>query len=78
MNIILTILIISRLLTYRRRIKKVMGQDHGKDYVSLAAFVVESAILYSIFALAFLITYAINSPINQVFIGLVTPAQVRL
>lgn len=78
LNIILTILIIARLLTYRRRINAVMGSEHGRDYTSLAALIVESAVLYSVFALAFLITYAINNPINQVFIGLVTPVQVSI
>ncbi|KAG5725678.1 hypothetical protein E4T56_gene7290 [Termitomyces sp. T112] len=67
-NIIITILISVRLLLYRRRILKSLTKDHARDYVSLLAILVESASLYSIFALIFLITYAINAPVNSAFL----------
>ncbi len=37
----------------------------GNQYLSLAAIFVESAALYSIIALGFIISYAVNNPINQ-------------
>ncbi|KAG6911288.1 hypothetical protein DXG01_002127 [Tephrocybe rancida] len=67
-NIILTLLITLRLLLYRRTVMKSLPEDHAREYVSLLTIIVESASLYSIFALIFLITYAINTPVNSVFL----------
>ncbi|KAI0311178.1 hypothetical protein OF83DRAFT_779726 [Amylostereum chailletii] len=74
-NIILTILITIRLLQYRRTIISSLPADHAKHYLSLAAVLIESAALYSLFAFIFLITYAVNNPINQIFLGLAQAAQ---
>ncbi|KAG6874360.1 hypothetical protein C0995_015096 [Termitomyces sp. Mi166 len=67
-NIILTALIAFRLLVYRKTVMKTLPEDHGKEYVSVLTIVIESASLYSVFALIFLITYAINTPVNSVFL----------
>ncbi|KAG6811457.1 hypothetical protein H0H92_007280, partial [Tricholoma furcatifolium] len=67
-NIILTVLIAIRLLLYRRTVMSTLPEDHAKEYVSLVTIVIESASLYSVFALLFLITYAINNPVNSVFL----------
>ncbi|TCD70268.1 hypothetical protein EIP91_004169 [Steccherinum ochraceum] len=74
-NIILTILIITRLLIYRRGIMQSLPADFASQYVSLTAIVVESAALYSVFAIMFLITYAMNDPTNQVFLGFASACQ---
>jgi hypothetical protein len=76
-NILLTILITIRLLLYRRRARRAIQGDQGSEYFSLAAIVIESAALYSVFALIFIITYAINNPLNQIFLGVASSAQVR-
>lgn len=75
-NIILTILIAIRLLLYRRTIMASMPDDRGSDYTSLATIIIESASLYSVFALIFLITYAVNNPINSVFLTVASSSQV--
>lgn len=77
-NIILTVLIAVRLLLYRRRVLKTLPSDHAKDYVSLLTIIVESAALYSVFALIFLITYGVSHPSNQVFFGFASAAQVSV
>jgi uncharacterized membrane protein YgcG len=74
-NILLTILITIRLLLYRRRARRAIQGDQGSEYFSLAAIVIESAALYSVFALIFIITYAINNPLNQIFLGVASSAQ---
>ncbi|KAF8079141.1 hypothetical protein FPV67DRAFT_1467657 [Lyophyllum atratum] len=74
-NILLTILIISRLVMYRRKVLASLPDDHAKHYVSLATIMVESAALYSILALIFIITYAINNPLNQIFLGAASSGQ---
>jgi hypothetical protein len=75
-NVLLTILIIWRLLLYRRAISKVLPADCAKDYLSVVTIVVESLLLYSIFAVPFIVTYALNNPMNQVFMYLTSACQV--
>ena len=77
-NILLTILIMTRLLMYRRRILEVLPEEYARHYVSLATIMVESSALYSVFALIFIITYAINNPLNQIFLAAASTAQVRI
>jgi len=76
-NILVTILIIGRLLFFRKRIIQVLPEEHAKQYISLATIIVESAALYSIFALVFLITYATGHPANQILLATETACQVR-
>lgn len=75
-NIIITILIIIRLLMYRRTILDVLPKEHARHYVSIATIMVESAALYSVLALIFIITYAVNNPMNQIFLTAASCAQV--
>lgn len=74
-NIIITILIIIRLLMYRRTILDVLPEEHARHYVSIATIMVESAALYSVLALIFIITYAVNNPMNQIFLTAASCAQ---
>ncbi|KAI0714648.1 hypothetical protein C8Q76DRAFT_618809 [Earliella scabrosa] len=74
-NIILTVLIIARLLMYRRTHLAHLPPQHAQQYFSIATLIIESAALYSIFAVAFLVSYAMNQPINQVFLGCASAAQ---
>ncbi|KAF5361554.1 hypothetical protein D9757_008387 [Collybiopsis confluens] len=74
-NIILTILITGRLLVYRKQILDSLPADHARGYVSLLTIVVESAAIYSVCALIFLITYAVENPANQVLMFISCAAQ---
>ena len=76
-NIILTILIVARLLMFRRTLLAQLPRAHSGHYLSLATLVIESAALYSIFAVAFLVSYALNSPISQIWLAVAQAAQVR-
>ena len=76
-NIILTILIVARLLMFRRTLLAHLPRAHSGHYLSLATLVIESAALYSIFAVAFLVSYALNSPISQIWLAVAQAAQVR-
>lgn len=75
-NILLTILIAARLLMYRRKAMLTLPHGHATHYVTLAAIFVESAALYSIAALTFIVSYALNNPINQIFLCTASSAQV--
>ncbi|KAI9062691.1 hypothetical protein FKP32DRAFT_1612444 [Trametes sanguinea] len=74
-NVVLTILIIMRLLAYRRALLEHLPSAHSQHYVSLISIIVESAALYSVFAVAFLVSYAINAPINQMWLAFAVSAQ---
>jgi len=75
LNILVTILIVIQLLIYRNRISKVLGKAHGAEYASVAAMIVESAAMYSSFALLFLVPFALNHPLSQIFIQSLPPVQ---
>ena len=75
-NILITILIVIRLFQYRTTVARSMPVEYAQQYLSIAAVLVESAALYSVFALCFLISYAVNNPINQVFLGIAQATQV--
>ncbi|KAF7376501.1 hypothetical protein MSAN_00066000 [Mycena sanguinolenta] len=74
-NIVLTLLIIGRLITYRRRLLESCPDEPTSHYISLATVIIESAALYTIFAVLFLITYALNNPTNQVWLGVASGCQ---
>ncbi|KAI0797509.1 hypothetical protein C8Q75DRAFT_4286 [Abortiporus biennis] len=75
LNVLLTFLIALRLLLYRRTIVKALPEEYGKPYLSIATIIVESAAIYSVFAILFLITYAVNDPVNQTFIAVSQASQ---
>jgi hypothetical protein len=75
LNILVTLMIVTRLLIYRRRIVKAMGSTHGSQYTSLTAMIIESAAIYSLFSLLFLIPFALGHSLSQVFIQALSPTQ---
>ncbi|KAK2462418.1 hypothetical protein APHAL10511_005552 [Amanita phalloides] len=74
-NILLTILIILRLGLHRQRVLLSLPPEYAAQYVSLAAIIIESAALYSVFAVVYIITYAINSPMNLIFLPFTLTSQ---
>ena len=77
LNVVLTALIVLRLLMFRRQLLAHLPPEHARQYLSIVSLIVESASLYSAFAIAFLVSYALNKPINQVWLGFTQAAQVR-
>ncbi|KAJ7346890.1 hypothetical protein DFH08DRAFT_937271 [Mycena albidolilacea] len=78
LNILVTILIVVRLMLYRRRINQALpsNTNHGAHYVSLAAMIYESAAIYSVFSLLFLVPFTIGHPLSQLFIQALSPVQI--
>ncbi|KIJ34291.1 hypothetical protein M422DRAFT_91024, partial [Sphaerobolus stellatus SS14] len=64
-NFLYTILVAGRLLVLRRRTIAVMGKDHAKVYVSVAALVVESSALYSCVGVLYVVTFALHSDVGN-------------
>ncbi|KAJ3003869.1 hypothetical protein NUW54_g5086 [Trametes sanguinea] len=75
LNVLLTVLITVRLLTYRRSLLKYLPAAHSNPYLSLCSVLVESAALHSAFAVAFLVSYAIKAPINALWLAVASAAQ---
>jgi len=75
LNFLVTILIVARLLYLRRQSRKAMGGGYFRDEVSVSAMFVESALLTTTFSLIFLVPYARNHPVANIFQGLVFYAQ---
>jgi hypothetical protein len=67
-NIVLTMLIVVRLWCMSRHVKAALGEDHARAYTSLAAIMVESAGPYAICGLIFIVTFAVNSPGQNLFL----------
>ncbi|KAH9474307.1 hypothetical protein JR316_0012765 [Psilocybe cubensis] len=76
LNMTMTVAIVIRLLFFRWRISKVMGRKFGSQYVGVAAMLVESALLYSSFALLFLVPFALNHPLANLFIQVLAEVQI--
>ncbi|KAJ3575015.1 hypothetical protein NP233_g1380 [Leucocoprinus birnbaumii] len=76
-NILITILVVSRLLFYRSRINRILGRAQGTQYTSLAAIVVESAFVYS--SVAILVIVLVTLPnagrCGETFILILSPVQ---
>ncbi len=77
LNIIVTLMIVGRLLWYRQRIKSLLGNAHGSHYTSIAAMIVESAAMYSLFTLLFLIFFGLDHPMENIFLQVLSQIQVR-
>lgn len=77
LNIVSTIFIVARLLYFRYRISSSLGPGYGTQYTTIAAMIVESAAVYSISSLLFLVPFIVNHPIQNVFLGMLSPAQVN-
>ncbi|KAI0643034.1 hypothetical protein C8Q79DRAFT_1002796 [Trametes meyenii] len=75
-NITLTGLITLRLLAYRRAHLKLLPSDHAKQYLSLAAIVVESAAIHTAFAIVLVISYGMQAPEAALFTVAASAAQV--
>ncbi|KAG6369581.1 hypothetical protein JVT61DRAFT_14240 [Boletus reticuloceps] len=68
LNILLTIAIVLRLLTFRYRTVAVLGPKYGTHYTSIAAMIIESAALYSAVSVTFLVLFGIGNAVSQVFL----------
>ncbi|KAF9475286.1 hypothetical protein BDN70DRAFT_936015 [Pholiota conissans] len=77
LNIILTTVIVVRLMLHRRQIGGIMEDSHGKHYTSIAAMVIESASIFSVFSLLFLVPFVLNNAINQIFFQALSIVQIN-
>ncbi|KAJ3554688.1 hypothetical protein NP233_g12366 [Leucocoprinus birnbaumii] len=77
LNVLVTALLALRLLVYHTRIAELLGTSHGTQYISLAAIIIESALVHSSVAVLVIITASLPSTIipGQIFLLLLSPLQ---
>ncbi|KAJ7253097.1 hypothetical protein C8J57DRAFT_1184552 [Mycena rebaudengoi] len=75
LNILVTIAIVGRLFVYRRR-ANILGSNHGSQYTSIAAMVVESAFIFSAFSMLVLVPFGMNSALFQLFLQPLSQVQI--
>lgn len=76
-TLLLTVLIVCRLLFMRYKLRKVLSaDDRNSPYTSLSAMLIESAFLYAVTALIFIITFAKNDPVQNLVLPVLGQVQV--
>jgi len=75
LNILLTLLIVTRMWFHQRQGRSVFGHNYGQHYTSISTMFVESAALYCINAILLLGTFIPGHPINQIWVGIAPSVQ---
>jgi hypothetical protein len=75
LNVIITGCIVTRLLYMRRQVRRA-NAGGGSEYLSVTSMSVESASLYSINGIIFIVSYGINSPIQNLALPVLGQTQV--
>lgn len=75
-NAVLTIGIAGRLMLWRWRCHRILGAT-STPYLTISAMMVESALLYTINGLIFIISFGINSPVQNLAVCILGQTQVR-
>ncbi|KAJ7785853.1 hypothetical protein B0H16DRAFT_1206330, partial [Mycena metata] len=68
LNIITTSLICGRLLAVRNRVRSILGEQYCQTYTGLVAVLLESALPFTVLGIAYVISYARNSPYSFAFL----------
>lgn len=64
-NATMTLAIAYRLMSMRRRVTTMLGAEYARTYTSVVAMIVESAAVYSVTGLVFIICYARKSNVQN-------------
>lgn len=75
-NIVVTLLIVIRLLLYRRTMVRLLGPGHATECTTVVAMLVESAAVYATFSLLFLIPFTMQNVVSYTFLQVLGEAQV--
>jgi hypothetical protein len=70
LNISLSLAIVFRLLYFRRRteaLRQSVGANVGAQYFTIAAMLIESAMLYSVVSLLTIVPFMLDNPIQNIF-----------
>jgi hypothetical protein len=72
-------MIVIRVILHRRALRRALEASDGLSgvYTAIATMIIESYALYSATLLAYILPWAINSPVLQIFSGALRSIQVR-
>ncbi|KAG2039349.1 hypothetical protein BDR03DRAFT_860001 [Suillus americanus] len=70
LNVITTCLICGRIIFYARHMRNHLGLEVSKAYFTTVAIVVESALPYTLFGIAFLVSFGLDSDTSILFLSL--------
>lgn len=74
-TIFISCLTVLRFLEHRHRISSVLGSNHGSIYASFAAMIIESASIYSVCSVLYIVPFAIGNPLANAFLQILGMAQ---
>ncbi|KAI6041473.1 hypothetical protein EDC04DRAFT_3109721 [Pisolithus marmoratus] len=74
-TVFISLLTVLRFMYHRHRVSNVLGQAHGSVYLNFATMIVESAAIYAICAVLYLVPYAIGSPLANAFLQILGMSQ---
>lgn len=66
LNVTATLYIVGQLLSKRKAIVKALGPEHSKQYIGIAAMLIESAALYSVFGIIFVASFLHGSAVQNI------------
>ncbi|KAK0477369.1 hypothetical protein IW261DRAFT_1421076 [Armillaria novae-zelandiae] len=69
-TLLVTIMIVSRVLLMRRRIRDTLGSEYGRAYTGIAAMLVECALPYALISSVYIILYGLRSTASNLFVPL--------
>ncbi len=75
LTVLITTCIVIRLLYMRRQLRNIRAGG-GSEYISVSAVLIESASLYSINGIILVVSYGINSPIQNLALPVLGQTQV--
>jgi len=65
LTVIYTVLVTKRLLDMRGLLKQVMGEYDSSTYDTVVIMVIESASLYTVFAIIFIVSFALHDDVSN-------------
>jgi hypothetical protein len=75
-TVFITTMIVGRLMFMRARLRLLTNNSHGSPYLSVSAMLIESAALYSAWALAFIISFGANHWFQNIALPVVAQVEV--
>ncbi|KAK0186806.1 hypothetical protein F5146DRAFT_1143193 [Armillaria mellea] len=71
-NLLITLMITSRILLMRKKIQASLGRQYGSTYTGVAAMMIECAIPYALVSFIFIILYGLKNTASNLFVPLMT------
>ncbi|KAJ7085317.1 hypothetical protein C8R44DRAFT_651269, partial [Mycena epipterygia] len=75
LSLLLSFSIATRILLIRRSITRAIGPQHLQQYVSIVVMLVESAVIYAVWDVFFLICFARNAALQNILVGMLGQVQ---